>query len=89
VEDAAVREALEETGLSVAAREVLGTRLHPVTGKVPVYVTCDVTSGTARVVSPREIADVAWCGPCDLHERVPSGFAPEVAAYLAARLTGT
>jgi 8-oxo-dGTP diphosphatase len=88
-EDTAVRETLEEVGLIVAAHEVLGTRVHPVTGKVLAYVACHVTSGTARVASSREIAEVAWCGPGDLDECVPSGFAPEVAAYLAARLTGT
>jgi 8-oxo-dGTP diphosphatase len=85
-EDAAVRETLEETGLSVAACEVLGARAHPVTGKVLAYVACDVVSGTARVASPREIAEVAWCGPGDLGERVPSGFAAPVTAYLGARL---
>jgi 8-oxo-dGTP diphosphatase len=88
-EDAAVRETLEEVGLIVAAHEVLGTRVHPVTGRGLVYVACDLVSGTARVASPREIAEVAWCGPGDLDECVPCGFAPEVAAYLAARLTGT
>ena len=88
-EDAAVRETLEETGLTVVAREVLSTRVHPVTGKVLAYVACDVTSGTARVASPREIAEVAWCAPGALDERVPSGFAPEVTDYLAAQLTGT
>jgi 8-oxo-dGTP diphosphatase len=51
------------------------------------YVACDVVSGTARVASPREIAEVAWCGPGDLDERVPSGFASEVTVYLGARLT--
>jgi 8-oxo-dGTP diphosphatase len=71
-------------GLIVAAREVLGARVHPVTGKGLGYVACDVVSGTARVASPREIADVAWCEPGDLDERVPSGFAAPVTAYLAA-----
>jgi 8-oxo-dGTP diphosphatase len=85
-EDAAVRETFEETGLNVAVREVLGSRVHPVTGKVLAYFACDVTSGTARVASPREIAEVAWCGPGDLGERVPSGFAAPVTAYLGARL---
>ena len=88
-EDTAVRETLEETGLSVIAREVLGARQHPVTGKRLAYVACDVTSGTAWVASPREIGEVAWCGSDDLDERMPSGFAAEVTAYLATRLTGT
>jgi 8-oxo-dGTP diphosphatase len=88
-EGTAVRETLEETGLNVAACEVLGARVHPATGKVLAYVACDVVAGTACVASAREIAEVAWCGPGDLGERVPSGFAPEVTAYLGARLTGT
>jgi 8-oxo-dGTP diphosphatase len=88
-EDAAVRETLEETGLSVTAREVLGSRVHPVTGKLLAYVACDPVGGTARVASRREIAEVAWCGRGDLGERVPTGFAAEVTAYLATRLTDT
>jgi 8-oxo-dGTP diphosphatase len=37
-EDAAVRETFEETGLVVAARRVLGDRIHPATGRQMFYV---------------------------------------------------
>ena len=47
VEDAAVRETAEETGLDVAALRVLGQRIHPETGAGIVYVACSVTGGTS------------------------------------------
>lgn len=36
-EDAAVREAREETGLHVAAVQLLGVRIHPMTGRLMSY----------------------------------------------------
>ena len=51
-EAAAMREALEETGLTVEARQLLGARVHPDTGAHLVHVACDVVAGTARVADP-------------------------------------
>lgn len=61
-EAAAVREAQEETGLRVVARELLGERLHPATGRLTSYTACDVLSGTAYVATEREVAEVGKPG---------------------------
>jgi 8-oxo-dGTP diphosphatase len=50
-EDAAVRETQEETGLTVRAVSCLGSRLHPATGRIMVYVACEVVRGTAYVAA--------------------------------------
>ena len=43
---AAAREVLEETGLTVRAVRILGERIHPDTGAHLVYVACEVIAGT-------------------------------------------
>ena len=43
----------------VAARAILGERVHLATGRRVIYVTCDLISGTARVAAENEIAEVA------------------------------
>jgi 8-oxo-dGTP diphosphatase len=47
VEDAAVREAFEETGLTVRAVKLLGERVHPTTGRT-MWCTSHATSWPAR-----------------------------------------
>lgn len=47
-EAAAVREAQEETGMRVIARELLGERVHPANGQLMSYTACDVLSDTAH-----------------------------------------
>jgi 8-oxo-dGTP pyrophosphatase MutT (NUDIX family) len=59
-EDAAVRETLEETRLTVAARHLLGSRVHPASRCELHYVACDLIAGTARVVNADEIEAVEW-----------------------------
>ncbi|MGW7001373.1 NUDIX hydrolase [Streptomyces sp. NPDC054933] len=81
-ERAAVREALEETGLTVEALRVLGERVHPDTGRRIAYVACRVVSGTARPASLREVAEVAWADRVRLAELIPGGVYGPVAAYL-------
>jgi 8-oxo-dGTP diphosphatase len=79
--DAAVRETAEETGLTVRAREPLGRRVHPATGRTMVYVACDLVSGTARAAD-EETAEIAWCEPDQLAEYVPHGFFGPVQEHL-------
>ena len=86
-EDAAVREAREETGLTVAARQRLGERVHPATGRTMVYIACDVVSGDATVGDPDELAEVAWCDRATLSEYVPYPLFGPVQDYVTARLT--
>ena len=81
-EEAAVREAHEETGLSVRATRSLGQRLHPITGRTMVYVACELVAGRARVMDEREVAEVTWCDRSDLAERVPCPLHGPVQVYL-------
>jgi 8-oxo-dGTP diphosphatase len=85
-EDAAVREAFEETTLTVGASKRLGERVHPATGRTMVYVACDLLSGTARVGDEEELADVAWCDRASLVEHVPYPFYGPVQDYFDSTL---
>lgn len=82
VEDAAVREAAEEVGVSVEAVQVLGERTHPDTGRHLVYVVCRLVSGTAAAASVREVAEVAWASRSRLRRLVPRGLYGPVQDYL-------
>jgi 8-oxo-dGTP diphosphatase len=79
---AAVREAGEEVGLTVAETKMLGERVHPATGRTMVYVACYVVDGEARVVDDEELAELAWAKRDQLAEYVPHGFFEPVQQYL-------
>jgi 8-oxo-dGTP diphosphatase len=81
-EAAAVREALEETGLTVEAARLLGERVHPATGKHLIYVACQVITGTVRVADAEELNAVEWVPIGDLSAYVPGGFYESVEAHL-------
>ncbi|WPO70229.1 NUDIX hydrolase [Streptomyces sp. KN37] len=80
---AAAREALEEAGVVVEPLSVIGERLHPVTGRRVVYVSCLWLSGVECAASPREVAEAAWVSVDELAERIPGGVYPPVWEYLA------
>ncbi|MBE1489123.1 NUDIX hydrolase [Plantactinospora soyae] len=84
--DAAVREAHEETGLTVRSVRRLGERVHPATGRTMVYVACQVVDGTAYVADEEELADVDWCNRGKLVEYVPYPFYGPVQDYFNANL---
>ena len=79
---AAAREVLEETGLTVRAVRILGERIHPDTGAHLVYVACEVIAGTARVASAGEVEAVEWVPVGNLGGYVPHGFFEPVGVYL-------
>ncbi|MGJ7877921.1 NUDIX hydrolase [Streptomyces rochei] len=79
---AAVREALEETGLSVEATADLGSRIHPDTGRRITYVACRAMAGAAYAASRREVAEVSWVPPTAISQYVPRGLFPPVQEYL-------
>ena len=81
-EDAAVRETLEETGLTVAAVKVLGDRVHPKTGRQMSYVACELLDGVAHVADAEELAEVAWAAHSELAAFVPYGLFEPVQDYL-------
>lgn len=80
--EAAVREASEETGLTVVEAKVLGERVHPATGRTMVYIACEVVSGEATVVDDEELVELAWVEHDQLAEYVPYGFFEPVQQYL-------
>ena len=81
-EDAAVRETVEETGLTVRALRLLGERVHPATGRTMSYTACEVVEGEARVADDDELDSVEWLEHGQLAEYVPYGFYEPVQAYL-------
>lgn len=85
-EDAAVRETLEETGLSVEAVRMLGQRTHPATGREMSYWACEVVAGLATVADRDELDAVAWVALDGLEAHVPGGFFEPVQEYLIAAL---
>ncbi len=85
-EDAAVREAGEETGLTVRAVRRLGERVHPLTGRTMTYVVCEAVAGTAHVAAEREVAEVVWCDRVTLATYVPYPLFEPVREYLEATL---
>lgn len=86
-EAAAVRETLEETGLTVRAVERLGERVHPATGRAIVYVACEVLSGAAHVRAPEELTAIEWCDRNTLDAYVPTPLHPTVRNHLDTALT--
>lgn len=87
VEEAAVREAKEETGLTVEPVRMLGERVHPNTGRHMSYVACRVAGGVAAVEDADELAEVEWVALADIPEKVPYGLYSAVQAYLDVELT--
>jgi 8-oxo-dGTP diphosphatase len=81
-EVAAVREAAEEVGLTVAAQETLGERVHPNTGRTMLYVACKVVDGQAHVADEVELDAVDWCDQAKLTEYVPYPLFEPVRDYL-------
>lgn len=85
-DEAAVRETLEETSLTVRATKQLGGRVHPNTGRTMLYVACDRVAGTAELADDEELAEVAWCDRATLAAYVPYPLFAPVQEYLDANL---
>lgn len=81
-EQAAVRETLEETGLTVRAVRYIGDRVHPKSGKSMAYTACEVVSGEAHVADTDELDQVAWVRHAQIPDLVPYGLYDKVQAYL-------
>lgn len=79
---AAVRETLEETGLTVRAVGDLGERIHPDTGRAMLYIACEIEDGTAHAASKEEVAEVAWCDHITLSAYIPYPLYSPVQRYL-------
>lgn len=81
-EDAAVRETLEETGLTVKAVKLIGERIHPNTGRAMSYTACEVVDGEARVADAEELDAVAWVAHSEITDYVPYPLYEKVQEYL-------
>jgi 8-oxo-dGTP diphosphatase len=86
-EQAAAREALEETGLDVQPVKHLGERIHPNTGRRMIYVACEVLGGNAYVADGDELAEVEWCERATVASHIPYPFYGPVQDYLDQALT--
>ena len=81
-EEAAVRETLEETALTVKAVRLLGERVHPKTHRLMSYTACEVVDGEARVADDDELDAVAWVAHAEIADHVPYGLFEPVQVYL-------
>lgn len=81
-EEAAARETLEETGLTVEAVKLLGERVHPKTGRLMSYTACEAVAGEAFVADAEELAEVAWVALGEIPQYVPYGLFGPVQDYL-------
>jgi 8-oxo-dGTP diphosphatase len=64
--EAAVREAREETGLSITPVAVIGLYRFYGERTFDVYAYCCEYEGEAQIASPGEIADLVWVDPLEL-----------------------
>jgi 8-oxo-dGTP pyrophosphatase MutT (NUDIX family) len=67
-EDAAVRETREETGLGIRAEGIIGSRRHPRTGRLIVYVAATPVGDPDGVADGTELAEVRWAGLAEAAE---------------------
>jgi 8-oxo-dGTP diphosphatase len=81
-EEAAVRETLEETGLTVKAVRLIGERVHPKTGRAMSYTACELVDGEAHVADAEELDAVAWVTLDEITQYVPYGLFEPVQQYL-------
>ncbi|BBC30034.1 hypothetical protein SGFS_013280 [Streptomyces graminofaciens] len=81
-EEAAVRETLEETGLTVKAVKLIGERVHPKTGRAMSYTACEVVEGEAHVADDEELDAISWVAHGEISEYVPYGLFEPVQEYL-------
>ncbi len=73
----AVHECAEETSVPVVVRSEIGRRVHPVTRRLIVYLSCVVTGDDApRVAAPDELVEVRWLAGQEVVELMPDLYGP-------------
>lgn len=86
MEEAAVRETLEETGLTVEAVKLIGDRVHPKSKRFMGYTAARIISGEAHVADDEELDAVAWVAHSEITDYVPYPLYDRVQEYLDAVL---
>jgi 8-oxo-dGTP diphosphatase len=72
VAHAAARECVEETGLEVRVEHEIGRRIHPVTGRLVVYLACTlVTAAAVRTPPSAELVELRWLDRGQVEEQMP------------------
>lgn len=82
IEQAAIREVMEEVGVACLPRERLGQRIHPQTGRHVHYVLCGYLSGEGVSREPDKISDVQWMTSAEVAANVTSSLFEPVAAFI-------
>lgn len=82
MEEAAVRETLEETGLTVEAVKLIGDRVHPKSKRFMGYTAARIVSGEAHVADADELDAIAWVAHSEIADYVPYGLFEPVQEYL-------
>lgn len=88
-EEAAVRETLEEAGLTVEAVKLIGDRVHPKSKRFMSYTAARVISGEAHVADADELDAVAWVALDEIPKYVPYGLFGPVQEYLDGALAAS
>jgi 8-oxo-dGTP diphosphatase len=83
--EAAVRETEEETGLEVVAGRILGRRIHPMTGRLMIYLAArpakQANIHAVAAVDNRELDEARWLSRTEVSDLMPDAYEP-VLAYL-------
>lgn len=85
---AAARRVLSETGLDVTTMAVLGSRVHPRTARVMIYLACaprDDLAAPAVHADDDDLDRAEWAGLDTVRDRMPDMYGP-VKAHLEATL---
>jgi 8-oxo-dGTP diphosphatase len=90
IEDTAIREVKEETGLRIRVGDVIGQRVHPKTQRTMIYVAAEPTHGTDVIVGDEEeLAEVRWVSLAEAEELMASyGMFDAVHEYLERTIGG-
>lgn len=72
--DAVRRLVAAETGLQVQTGHILGTRVHPRTGREAIYFAVTVADGEPVLGDPDDLAEVRWASHAETRLTIPDMF---------------